>query len=116
MDRTVFKTYQFALVICRNPADGRFLAVNETRNRGWWIPGGAVDKGEAFDEAAIRETREEAGMEIKLMGILKIDHELMNSSSAKMRVIFFAVPKDDKQKPKSIPDKESIEARWVTLQ
>ena len=32
-----------------------------------------------------------------------------------MRVIFFAEPKNDKQKPKSVPDKESLEARWVTL-
>ena len=32
-----------------------------------------------------------------------------------MRVIFYAEPKDNKQVPKQVPDKESIEARWVTL-
>jgi ADP-ribose pyrophosphatase YjhB (NUDIX family) len=28
--------------------DGRYLAVHEINNRGWWIPGGAVDKNESF--------------------------------------------------------------------
>lgn len=92
-ERTVFKTYQFALVICRN-FDGRFLAVNESRGRGWWIPGGGVDKGETFEETAKRETQEEAGMEISLKGILRIDHEIIYDNKARMRVIFFAEPKD----------------------
>ena len=47
-DRTCFKTYQFSLIIVRNPFKespdyNKWLAVKETRNRGWWIPGGAVD-------------------------------------------------------------------------
>ena len=72
--RTVFRTYQFALVICRDPETGKFLAVNESKNRGWWIPAGGVDAGESFREAAHRECMEEAGIEIELKGILKMDH------------------------------------------
>ena len=52
----------FALVICRNPKLGKYLVVNETKNRGWWIPGGAVDAGETFRTAAMRECIEEAGV------------------------------------------------------
>ena len=52
----------FALVICRNPKTGQYLAVNETKNRGWWIPGGAVDAGETFRTAAMRECIEQAGI------------------------------------------------------
>ena len=37
-------------------------------DRGWWIPGGAVDAGETFDVAAHRECMEEAGVE-KAMGV-----------------------------------------------
>jgi ankyrin repeat protein len=33
-----------------------------------------------------------------------------------MRVIFFAMPLDMRQRPKTIADKESDEARWVTLE
>ena len=52
-ERTIFKTVQFGLVIVRNPFKespdyNKWLAVKESRNRGWWIPGGAVDYGESF--------------------------------------------------------------------
>ena len=99
-NRTVFKTYQFALIICRDPATGKFLAVNESKNRGWWIPGGAVDSGESFREAAHRECMEEAGVEIELKGIIKIDHYLFEGDGAKMRVIFYAEPKHENSIPK----------------
>ena len=38
-----------------------------------------------------------------------------SQSSARMRVIFYAEPKDENQKPKSVPDKESLEGRFVTV-
>lgn len=88
------------MVIVRN-FDGRFLAVNETRNRGWWIPGGAVDKGESFYDAAHRETWEEASIKINIKGVLRVEHSVEpGGSNVRMRVIFFAEPKDDKQVPK----------------
>ena len=79
-ERAVFKTYQFALIICRHPITGKWLAVNETKNRGWWIPGGGVDAGESFAEAAVREAWEEAGVKIKLKGVLRVEHSLMGGN------------------------------------
>ena len=58
------------------PTFGKYVAVNETRNRGWWIPGGAVDAGENFTIGAVREWLEEAGIAVELKGILKIDHSV----------------------------------------
>ena len=79
--RTVFKTYQFGLVIVRNPYKdqdtyGKYVAVNETKNRGWWIPGGAIDFGENFVQGAVRECKEEAGIDVTLKGVLKVDHSV----------------------------------------
>lgn len=48
--------------------DGRFLAVNESRGRGWWLPAGFVEPGDDLMTAAIRETQEEAGIDVKLEG------------------------------------------------
>ena len=44
---------EFALLIVRCPFPesehyNKYLAVDESRNRGWWIPGGAVDAGQDF--------------------------------------------------------------------
>jgi len=60
-DRYSPKTIGFALVIVRfinstsinlltqeRNKDGKYLIVNETRNRGWWLPGGGVDAGETL--------------------------------------------------------------------
>ena len=119
--RTVFQTYQFGLVIVRNPFPesphfNKWLAVNESRNRGWWIPGGAVDFGESFKQAAIRECKEEAGIDVDLKGVLKVDHAAQGDS-ARMRVIFYAEPTSLEQAHafKTVADSESLEARWVTL-
>lgn len=38
----------------------------------WVFPGGYVDRGEAVQEAAIREAREEAGLEIRLGRLINI--------------------------------------------
>ena len=64
--------------------------------------------------AAHRETKEEAGIDIVLKGILRIEHGI-NDQTARMRVIFFANPSDLNQAPKSEPDSESNGARWVSL-
>ena len=99
-ERTVFHGYQFSLIICRNPLTGKYLAVDESKDRGWWIPGGAVDAGESFSVGAHRECMEEAGVKIVLKGILKIDHILHSQNGVKMRVIYFAEPQDPNVVPK----------------
>jgi ADP-ribose pyrophosphatase YjhB (NUDIX family) len=93
-----------------------FAAVNESKNRGWWLPAGHVDRGQTFVEAAIRETIEEAGINVILKGVLAVEHTLMSDRACRMRVIFYAEPNDPNQTPKTIPDKESNGAAWLTLE
>jgi phosphatase NudJ len=107
------ETWCFALVVVR--LGHRFLVVRERKHGGgWYLPAGRVEAGETFAEAAIRETREEAGIEVALDGILRVEHSPSPDGTARQRVLFVARPVDDTP-PKSEPDDESMGAAWVTL-
>ena len=90
--RTKFQGSQFATVVCWNPKKGKFLMINETKDRGWWLPGGHVDPGETFKAAAVRECKEEAEIDIELKGILSIEHILTADNIFEMYVVFYAEP------------------------
>jgi 8-oxo-dGTP pyrophosphatase MutT (NUDIX family) len=102
----------YALSIIRHP-DGRFCVVEETGKRGWWIAGGAVELGETLQEAAVREAKEEAGIAIRLDGVLRVENSIFGSN-LRLRAIFLATPVDPTAPLKSVPDSESLRAEWKT--
>jgi len=104
-----------SLVICRNK-EGKYLVVKEKRNRGWWVAGGKVDPPESFPEAAIREAKEEGGIDIELKGILKVCYTIQDTYFQRVKFIFYSEPKDENQKPKDYADDESEEARWLSFE
>jgi ADP-ribose pyrophosphatase YjhB (NUDIX family) len=52
---------------------GRILLVRHAGHHdGWGVLGGAIDVGESPGEAAVRETREEIGVEVQLVRLLDV--------------------------------------------
>jgi ADP-ribose pyrophosphatase YjhB (NUDIX family) len=60
-----------ASVVARDE-HGRVLLLRRTDNDLWTIPTGAVKRGETVAEAAVRECREETGLEVEITGIVGI--------------------------------------------
>ncbi|WP_035864674.1 NUDIX domain-containing protein [Kitasatospora cheerisanensis] len=49
---------------------GRVLLQRRTDNGMWALPGGKMDLGESLADCGIRETREETGLDIEIVGIV----------------------------------------------
>jgi 8-oxo-dGTP pyrophosphatase MutT (NUDIX family) len=51
---------------------GRVLLIQRSDNGDWALPGGAHDLGERIADTAVRETREETGLDVEVTGIIGI--------------------------------------------
>ncbi|MGN6331825.1 MAG: NUDIX hydrolase [Motilibacteraceae bacterium] len=49
---------------------GRLLLVHKTDNNLWALPGGGVDVGESVSQAAVREVKEETGIDVEVTGLV----------------------------------------------
>lgn len=102
----------YALVLVRRGDE--FLLVEEREHGGgWYLPAGRVEPGETLHEAALREVLEEAGLNVVLDGVYRIEHTVIESGGARVRVLFSAHPADDRE-PKSQPDEHTLRAGWFT--
>ncbi|MDR3074662.1 MAG: NUDIX hydrolase [Candidatus Methanoplasma sp.] len=52
----------------------RFLMVFNDKRGGWEMPGGKMEPGETPEEAAVREFREEAGYDVRILGTGCLGH------------------------------------------
>ncbi len=111
MAREPIPTHAFSLVLVKSGR--RFLLVHEKKHGGWYLPAGRVEPGETFQHAALRETKEEAGIDVVLEGVLKIEQR-PGPSFLRLRVFFLARPADDAP-PKTVADEHTLEAGWYSL-
>lgn len=66
---------QFAARGIITDRDGRILLVRHAKHKPWTLPGGHVEVGETFQQAMIREAKEELGLNIELVGMITLCQE-----------------------------------------
>jgi len=93
-------------------ADGSFVLVDTPA--GWWLVGGELGLDEAPEHAAIRFTREQAGIDVRLEGILRVEFDYRSAGAgARLKTIFLARPLNDYDPIKTVPDAYSAGSVWV---
>jgi len=99
------------VVMRKGPEETEIAVVHRPRYDDWSFPKGKLDPGETFEEAALREVREETGLTCRLGPELAFAHYNDNKGRPKLvRYWLMAVIED----PGFEPNDEVDELRWLT--
>ncbi len=105
-------------VVVTNDA-GEVLLIRRSDNDNWAVPGGAIDLGESVAEAAVRETREESGIDCQITGLVGIysdpKHVILYTSDGEVRQEFSIVLTARPVGGNPTPSSETSEVRWVPI-
>lgn len=100
-----------ALVIRRR--DEVLLIQESHPGEPWYLPAGRVEAGESLIEAARRECREEAGVDVEVTRLLAVQHR-WDGQRPWTRFVFGGIV-DDASPLKRVPDGHSRQAAWARL-
>ncbi len=101
------------VTVCIKEKD-KFLIIQEGIPKAyglWNLPGGHLDDNESIIDGAIREAKEETGLDVELIGILSIQRSLVNENI--VRIVFNA----KKISGNITYDKnEILDCKWITIE
>ncbi|MFF0520186.1 NUDIX domain-containing protein [Actinomadura nitritigenes] len=96
---------------------GEILMIRRTDNDNWALPGGAIDLGESVTQAAIRETKEETGIDVEITGLVGIysdpKHVIHYTSNDEVRQEFSLLLKGRVVGGYLRTSDESSEVTWI---
>ncbi|MGW5416669.1 NUDIX hydrolase [Actinomadura geliboluensis] len=97
---------------------GEILMIRRTDNDNWALPGGAIDLGESVTQAAIRETKEETGIDVEITGLVGIysdpKHLIHYTSNNEVRQEFSIVLRATLTGGELRLSAESAEVCWIS--
>ncbi|TDB95357.1 NUDIX domain-containing protein [Actinomadura sp. 7K534] len=97
---------------------GEILMIRRTDNDNWALPGGAIDLGESVTQAAIRETKEETGVDVEIAGLVGIysdpRHLIWYTSNNEVRQEFSVVLTATPCGGALMVSDESREVEWLS--
>ncbi|GEL20742.1 NUDIX hydrolase [Pseudonocardia asaccharolytica] len=98
---------------------GRLLLIHKIDNGYWALPGGGHDPGESITDTAVREVREETGINVRVTGLVGTytdPKHVMAYDDGEVRqqfsLCFHAVPLDESETPRE-DGTETKAAVWV---
>ncbi|HEY6794243.1 MAG TPA: NUDIX domain-containing protein [Kineosporiaceae bacterium] len=96
---------------------GRILMIHRSDNDNWAVPGGAMDLGESIVDCAVRETKEETGIDCEITGLVGIytdpKHVVYYTSDGEARQEFSILFTAKAVGGTPTPSSESREVVWV---
>ena len=103
-------------VVVTNAA-GDVLLIRHSDNQNWAVPGGSIDLGESMMQAAVRETKEETGIDCEITGLAGIStdpkHVILYTSNGEVLQEFSIVLTARATGGAPTRSTESSEVRWV---
>jgi 8-oxo-dGTP diphosphatase len=70
--RTVTPSFSVGAMCLIEDGEGRVLLVRQPYRAGWGLPGGFLKRGETPEACAVREVREEVGLDVELTGLAQM--------------------------------------------
>ena len=91
--------------------EGKILLTKREDFETWILPSGGIEEGESLAQAAIRETKEETGLDVELTRLVGVYSRLGNMSPGYM-VLFAARPVGGERK---CQEGETIAVEWFAF-